>query len=624
MNSSMKTLTSCIIFFSLLAVCLSPALAQRTKVQSVQDNSRSRLRMAQDYERRGNYNTALRIYKRLYTEVPANQLYYEGLKRNMVRMKQFDELIEMINVRISRTNGVRPNVDLADVYYRKGESERALAIWQQALTQFAQQKSTYTYVANAMVSNRLYDEALEAYRQGRQTFNDENVFIFEMANIYVLRLQYKEATLEYLKHLERNPNQFGYIENRIVNYTKDPERAREVAAILEENLAGRKQKYLVRKLLADLNLRIEAYGPALIQFKILETMEPPNPNQRKIAGNGRELFFFANKALKAGEFRYAQEAFNLILHNYPKSSYKVQALYGLAVAKQKQGASTEALQQFEELVKAGRTSPWAQEALYQIGEIYFSDLFEIDQALDAYNRIIRSYPAGKKTDQAYFRVGDCYAIKGDFEKAKTWYQRASTLLGPNSPLQDRAFFKTAHLQFLAGDYEAAKEALAKITEKIGQDGVSQDYVNDALELTFLIEENEGKSEEALRAYSAAQQLKMQKKDAEAIAALNRIVAIYPAADVVNESLMELGELEKERGNFEVAVGHFETLLAEHSESVYNALAQKHIAEIYETGLDDLQKAYEAYENVLINYPNSLYLEEVRLKLRELQGRRLNN
>ena len=144
------------------------------------------------------------------------------------------------------------------------------------------------------------------------------------------------------------------------------------------------------------------------------------------------------------------------------------------------------------------------------------------------------------------------------------------------------------------------------------------------QLTFLIEENEGKSEEALRAYSEAQQLKMQKKDAEAIAVLNRIVAIYPAADVVNESLMELGELEKERGNFEVAVGHFETLLAEHSESVYNALAQKHIAEIYETGLDDLQKAYEAYENVLINYPNSLYLEEVRLKLRELQGRRLNN
>jgi outer membrane protein assembly factor BamD (BamD/ComL family) len=44
-----------------------------------------------------------------------------------------------------------------------------------------------------------------------------------------------------------------------------------------------------------------------------------------------------------------------------------------------------------------------------------------------------------------------------------------------------------------------------------------------------------------------------------------------------------------------------------------------IGEIYENRLKDKQKAIEAYEAVLINYPTSLYLEEARKRIRLLRG-----
>jgi outer membrane protein assembly factor BamD (BamD/ComL family) len=42
-----------------------------------------------------------------------------------------------------------------------------------------------------------------------------------------------------------------------------------------------------------------------------------------------------------------------------------------------------------------------------------------------------------------------------------------------------------------------------------------------------------------------------------------------------------------------------------------------LAEIHATGLRDLRKAQELYEQLLRDYPQSLYLEEARRRAREL-------
>ncbi len=608
-----------IMLFVTLAVTF--ALTSTTLAQTT-DVNKSRLRTAQDLERRRSYDNALRIYRSLYDLVPRNQLYYEGVKRNMLRLKKFDELVVIIKTQINLSNGNNPRfwADLGNVYYKRGDPSQAMSIWETVLADHPKQKSGYIYVANAMVQNRLYDQAIEVYQNARQVFGQQHLFVFELANIYVLRLKYREATLEYLSYLEKNPKQFSYIEGRITGYTKDPEHAQEVAEVLKSYLPQSKQAYLVRKLLANLYLRVEDFEMALQQFKFLETVKVPTRQKKQ----GQELYFFAEKSLRAGRYQFAQDAFELILTNYNKSPYRPRAFYGVAISRQMRGFSAEALTSYNELIDAFPKTRWVQDALFQIGEIYFRDLFELDQALSTYHLLIQKYPDSKNSVQAHFRIGDCYAAQGDFEKAQLWYDRTRSSGTANPTARDEALFKSANLDFMQGEFDTALEKLHKITAKIAQRKGEQPFVNDALELMFLIEENQAESKEALVVYGQAQKQRVQRKLADAVKSLQGIVSNYPTASILDESLFDLGELESERGNYAAAIGYFQGLLDNHPESLHNELAQKRIAEVYETELGDSQKAYQAYEQLLIKYPSSIYLEEVRQKLRELQSRQLSN
>ena len=614
---TLKRFLLCVLLFGSV-----PVLPVQQGWGQTSNQQNSRLRVAQDLERRRLFDRALRIYLRLYQEVPGNHVYYEGVKRNMLRLEKFAELGAIIEEQIRRTQDPRFFADLGHVRYRSGQHQEALQIWAELLEKFPKNKVVYSYVANAMIGNRLYDEAIDVYLRARKKFKSKELFVFELANLYAIRLNYRAATEEYLNYLERHPNQFGYIESRIASYTKEKEQAHKVAELLRARLEKTRQPYLVRKLLANLYLRVEEYGRALQQFKILEAVENPAARSR---ATGQELYFFADKALRAGGYDYAREAYRLILSNYPNSPFRWRALYGLALASQKQGQAHEAIQAYSDLIETAPRSPQAYDAQFQIAEIYFSDLFQLDKALDAYQTLLARYPGGRKTIEVYFRIGDCYTARGDLETALNWYEKPLGGSGLDPVVRDRALYKAAYVDFIRGDYERAVERLQQITANLDEKpGGSQQYVNDAFELIMLIEDNRRDSEEALTRFARAQQLKLQRNYADAAEQLLAILKEFPEAAIVDESLLELGEISRLQGNYGQAVGYFSELLQSHPQSVYADLAQKRIGEVYEEGLGDYQKAYHAYEQVLINYPSSLYLEEVRQRMRRLQSRNLVN
>jgi tetratricopeptide (TPR) repeat protein len=609
-------------FGLLLIMVVGIFVTENVSAQS-QNQLNSRVRVAQDYERMGNFEGALNIYRGLYNLVPNNQLYYEGVKRNMLRLKMYDELIELIGSDLRRGKDLRLQADLANVYYKSGNQPIAKQLWNEMLNGNKQNKSVYIFVANALLDNRLYSEAIEVYKLARQNFKRDDIFVFELANIYIARLNYKEATLELMKHLEKNPKQFSYIEGRIASYTKDPDNAREVAEVLKGFVHQSRQQYLIRELLAGLYLRVGDYESSFEEFKVLENM--PDAARGKDKLPGRELFHFAEQALSAGEYRYAQQAYALILSKYSSSPYRMRAQFGIALAKQKQGLANEALKSYDDLIRSSPRGALANEALFQKGEIYFVDLFEVDKALEAYHLIVQKYPKNKNIANTYFRIGDCYAAKGQLQQAQIWYEKPLKTSRTGQSVREKALFKSAYLDFLNGDFDQALEKLRKITDNLGETiPTNETYVNDALELIFLIEENKNASSEALKAYGKAQILRLQRLYSEAIKKLQDILENFPNAGIIDESLLDLGELESTRGNYASAIEYFQGLLKEYPESIYNALVQKRIGEIYEQGLGDFQKAREAYELVLINYPQSVYLEEVRQKLRNLQGRQLSN
>ncbi|MFQ5707102.1 MAG: tetratricopeptide repeat protein [bacterium] len=583
----------------------------------------SQLRIAQNYERRGNYESALRIFKNLYDLVPGNQLYYEGVKRNLLRLNRFDELITIIKARLDKNDDVRSWADLGNVYYKKGLPEEGRKIWAQLLAEHSHKKAVYVYVAQAMLQNRLYEEAIEVYKLARTNLKQDDIFVFELADIYVLRLNYKLATLEYLKYLERYPRQFTTIETRIARYTKEPEDARAVASILREAISSTRQEFYVRKLLANLYLRYKDFDKSFEQYKILEKMKKPFAGRDK--SPGRELFHYAELARIAKDYQHARQAYSLIINDHKSSPYKVRAEYGLALASQKSGLAEKALLSYDALIRSFPNSPWAQEALFQKGEIYLEQMNDIDRALAMFQDLLQKYPKSTKRGITQIRIGDCYAERGAFDRAQQWYEKTQAEDAVKPSLKEKALYLSAYVDFVRTKFDDCLEKLNRITANLNENTAEREsYKNDALELIFLIEENRSSSPEALKAFARARGSKLQKRYAEAIKELQEILDNYPSAAILDDSLLELGDIEETRGNHTVAINYYQGLVNEFPQSVYNALAQKRTADIYQQGLGDLQKAREAYEAILIKYPNSLYIEEVRQKLRNLESRKLSN
>lgn len=607
-----------------LLLCLTWLLLPAREVTAqTQPDVQNQIRVAHGLERRGDYEAALRIYRRLFNLVPTNQQYYEGVKRNLIRLRRFDQLIRIIQTQLQRSNDLRYRADLGNAYYQKGAIGEAEQIWENLLEQHAGNPGVYRLVAEAMLDNRLYDRAIEVYQRGREHLNQEHRFVFELANIYLARLDYRRATLEYLNYLEHNPRQFTYVEGRIASYTGDPDNAREVARVLESYLSRTNLDYYVQKLLANLYLRVRDFEKSFMAYQQLESMSDPLDAHNRAPGN--ELFNFAEMALKAGEYEYARKAYDMILNKQQDSPFRIRALYGLARASQLQGQSQEALASYNQIVEAASQTLWAQEALFQKGEIYFRDLFDLEQALVTYHDLLRRYPDSRKKLASYFRIGDCHAARGEFGEARRWYEKVLDEKEADANHRDKALYFSAYMDFVEEDIERALEELQEITAHLDHgEAVEESYKNDALELLFLIQESRSMAPEGLALFARAQGFELQRDYDEAVERLRRLLEQHPESGLVDEALMELGEIEARRGNYTLAIGFYQGLVEEYPDSPHAAEAQTRIGKLYEEGLGDLSKAREAYELVLTEHASSVFVEQVRERLRALERRQLNN
>jgi tetratricopeptide (TPR) repeat protein len=68
-----------------------------------------------------------------------------------------------------------------------------------------------------------------------------------------------------------------------------------------------------------------------------------------------------------------------------------------------------------------------------------------------------------------------------------------------------------------------------------------------------------------------------------------------------------------------AIAAFNRILTEIPESHLSDLVLKKKAEVYELLLGQVKEAQKIYEELLTSYPNSIYIEEVRKKIRSLEG-----
>ena len=89
--------------------------------------------------------------------------------------------------------------------------------------------------------------------------------------------------------------------------------------------------------------------------------------------------------------------------------------------------------------------------------------------------------------------------------------------------------------------------------------------------------------------------------------------------IEDEALLKLGELHEDNGDYEKAIESYLALIEFYNQDILADDAHYRLAKLYETKLNQPQKAKEYYELLIFNFEDSIYFVEARKKYRMLRG-----
>ena len=611
---------------NLLFVLLAVAACAPSFVHA--QDAQNKFRLAQSFEQEGDYERASRLYEDLARSDSLNYSYFDGLRRCYEQVKNYDGAISLSLRRLKlQPADFGVLVSLGSIYYKAGDEKRADSVWQSTLALMPRNIGVYTIVAAAQSENRLFEKSIATYLQGRRAIGTPTLFSGELAALYSLLLKYDDATREYMAILSMDERQLEFIESRLAGITSKKEGLSAATNVVEAAVERDDHQIVYRRLLLWLTLEAKDFDRALHIAKEIDAA---------VNSNGVEMLSFAERAYNEKAYRVAAEAFQFSIEKYPRMPQLPEAKFGYAQAIEKLSAAVDssdttrsasglfpsetqagyrgALGPFLALAQEYPNSEISVNALYQAALLYyrrFSDLNGAERIIDS---VIALPTARLLKPKLLGTAAEINVAKGSLDKAVERY--TGIISSPIAPAGEKteAQYRIAEIHYFRGEFDTASSLLMQIAQTL-----SDDQTNDALLLLHFIKENQSGFADALRDYAHAELLQRENRLSEAIPLLTSIVENNTDAPLADDALMKKAELSIVIKQYSDALASYQKVIVEYPKSILRDKAEFGIADLYQNGLKDKEKAIHAYEDLLMSYPNSLLLEEARKRIRELRG-----
>ena len=165
------------------------------------------LRLAQSFERAGEYERALKIYEELYNNNPTNRVYLEAIVRLNTQTKNYDRAIKLAQSWLSsHPDDIDMMARLGDVNFKAGNEKEAIEIWDKIVKTYRNNPGIYRMVADYLIQNRLYDKAIQYLTTAQKIAGVPELYSFEIAMLYEFTMRFDKAVEEYIKILRRTPS----------------------------------------------------------------------------------------------------------------------------------------------------------------------------------------------------------------------------------------------------------------------------------------------------------------------------------------------------------------------------------------------------------------------------------
>jgi len=605
----------------LLSFAVSPAQAQIDK-----EISQKHI-LAQQLERQGDLEKALIIYKELYALQPANNVYQSKIRRILENLKKYEEWIGYIDEALQkRSKDINLLGERARAYYHWGNKDEARKTWDIIIQLSPNSEYNYRMVSQFQQGLRLYDYAINTLLIGREKVKNPKVFANELATLYQIRQDFRLATKEFLNMVMVNAGYFKMVEQLINSFPPDSDVVAVVTEELEKVAADSLNNANFRRLLSGFYIKNREYRKAFASYGVLDSM---------LQASGAQILGYADQIFQIGEYDYAVQAYTHYLQKYPDSKNAGRARFGLAQSLEKSvfdekyinaiGDSLQmyyrnqnqkrALDEYETVINIYKNTTWEIEAYYRIGEIKYRRLFDLDGAIQAYETVIELSPQSNWGLDATLNIGDCYISKGDIEKAAEYYAMLENAGGKFPSIKLRAQYKLLLNEYYAGNFSDVRKSLEEFLAKTPK---NNDLSNDILALILFLDENLTGDVEPIRHYVKTELLIRQGKLSEAEALLKENIGTIGSHPIADDMVFKAAHLQNEMGRYEESIATMRQLIDQFPKSPLLERAYIAIAELYEEKLHNTELAIAEYEKFLRRFGNSIYLDEVRERLRKLQ------
>ena len=603
--------------YSLLVVAVLFAANGALVVAQPREEDR-RYKLAQGYEESGDLKNAARVYLELHEADPQSNIYFEGVRRTLLAMLQFKELLPIV---AGRKESHPNDLDLltlhAELLHRTGQRDQARTEWATTIDLRPQDPMTYVIVGQSQTDVREFSLAIATYKQGREAIGGRSTFADQLAELFGITGRFQDAAEEYLGLLAENPSRLGMVMGGLSTITSTPEGVRGAIAVAKRYADSQPENVPFMELLSW--LYTEA-GDDAGAFEVAKQLDQAR------RANGSNIYSFADRAFRTSRYQVAIEALDYFLANFDRNNpLYLSALYTYARALDaryhevgsgdpKQAAGL--VERYRTIVKETPNAPLVGDALLQIARLQSNDLDQPESALATLQELMATRNNSAKAEGLLLQ-GELLLRTGKLKDAQEVFVQGRDAPGVGRDaerLRDLHALRYAETLFYSGQFKPAVDAFTALTQN-----TRSDAANDALDYLLILQENFEKNDDALKLFAEGKYAMLQKQYQQAMTAMDGVVKTSPQSTIADDALLIRSQAQESLGD---STGALETLLQLVARYPDGAIADRalfHAAEITEQVLHDPTKATELYTRLLNDYPRSRWIVQARAKIRALRG-----
>ena len=609
-----------------------PAAAQRPRaptreVQKELSPSDSayaaRFRLARSFLGAAQIERAIAILEDLHVERPGDASYYNELKGAYESVKRYDDAIRMVDRWLARNvPGAEPQLlaEKARLRYLSGDEQDARAVWDRVLGRADADERIFRLVYESMMQVRLIDRAILALQRGRAALQRPELFQTELAYLHGLVGDHDLAMEEYLALLQASAQQINYVRARLSQTLQQDGAMKAALPIIRARVAQRPDYRSFRELYAWMLVEGGEFADALDQYRILSRSEEQP---------GRTLFDFAMQAADMGAYKIAATAFGQVLAEHADIPVAADAQLGLADMQRLQGdrlaeshGPDAARPQYEAAVEACRAflrlfpaNPQTPQVLLRIGDLQQNVFLQHAEAEATLLAVVRDHRGTPAAREARFALGRLAVTRNELEAARLIFELLERDVGSMHPLAGRARYERALIHFYQGELAEAGALLQQIRQK-----TETDMANDAIALRVLLLGNPGpdSANAAVQQYAAAALLFRQRRIPETVDATERLLGYWGQHPIADDTRHLRATALREAGHMEDALVAFGELPLIHPDSPLADRSLFAFATILDHELGRRDEALSAYSDLLMRFPGSLLVPDVRQRIRILR------